>query len=89
VAHQTDAAKCFDMVKDVRAGMPKTVPTAYNRPIADQTDAWSPYDKSLGGFWEGGTHWSEVVRDHTLDFPRRCEAAGEAFLHLRRLQRAA
>ena len=65
---ETDAAKCFDVTRDVRAGMPKTVPSAYNRPIADQTDAWSPFDKSLGGFWEGGTHWSEVVSNHTLDF---------------------
>ncbi len=65
---QTDAAKCFDVVKDVRAGMPKTVPSSYNRPIAAQTDAWSPFDKTLGGFWEGGTHWSEVVRDNTLGF---------------------
>ncbi|MBN8421252.1 MAG: sulfatase-like hydrolase/transferase [Verrucomicrobia bacterium] len=65
---QTDATKIFDMVMDVRPGMPKTVPTAYNRPIAGQTDAWSPYDKSLGGFWEGGRHWSEVVNDHTITF---------------------
>lgn len=65
---QTDATKVFDMVMDVRPGMPKTVPTAYNRPIAGQTDAWSPYDKSLGGFWEGGKHWSEVVNDHTITF---------------------
>jgi choline-sulfatase len=65
---QTDATKIFDMAMDVRPGMPKTVPTAYNRPIAGQTDAWSPYDKSLGGFWEGGKHWSEVVHDHTITF---------------------
>jgi len=65
---QTDAEKCFDVVKDVRAGMPKTVPSAYNRPIAGQTDAWSPFDRSLGGFWEGGTHWSEVVREATIGF---------------------
>jgi arylsulfatase A-like enzyme len=65
---QTDAAKCFDVVKDVRGGMPKTVPSSYNRPIVDQTDAWSPFDKILGGFWEGGTHWSEVVASHTVDF---------------------
>lgn len=63
-----DAATCFDVVKHVRAGMPKTVPSAYNRPLADQADAWSPFDQSLGGFWEGGTHWSEVVRDDTLGF---------------------
>ncbi|MEZ5384154.1 MAG: sulfatase-like hydrolase/transferase [Prosthecobacter sp.] len=65
---QTDATKIFDMAMDVRPGMPKTVPTAYNRPIEGQTDAWSPYDKSLGGFWEGGTHWSEVVHNHTITF---------------------
>jgi arylsulfatase A-like enzyme len=65
---QTDAAKCFDVTADVRPGMAKTVPTAYNRPIEDQTDAWSPYDKTLGGYWEGGKHWSEVVRDHTLEY---------------------
>ncbi|MDP1586393.1 MAG: sulfatase-like hydrolase/transferase [Prosthecobacter sp.] len=65
---QTDASKIFDMAMDVRPGMPKTVPTAYNRPIAGQTDSWSPYDKSLGGFWEGGKHWSEVVHDHTITF---------------------
>jgi arylsulfatase A-like enzyme len=65
---QTDATKIFDMAMDVRPGMPKTVPTAYNRPIEGQTDAWSPYDQSLGGFWEGGKHWSEVVHDHTITF---------------------
>ena len=65
---KTNAARCFDVAADVRDGMPKTVPTAYNRPIENQTDSWSPYDKTLGGYWEGGRHWSEVVRDHTLEF---------------------
>jgi choline-sulfatase len=65
---ETAAESCFDVVKDVRGGMPGTVPSAYNRPIEGEVDAWSPFDKSLGGFWEGGTHWSEVVRDHTLRF---------------------
>jgi arylsulfatase A-like enzyme len=76
---QTDAAKCFDVVKDVRGGMPGTVPTAYNRPIADQTDAWSPFDKTLGGFWEGGTHWSEVVANHTVDFLANAKQGGDPF----------
>ena len=76
---QTDAAKCFDVVKDVRAGMPETVPTAYNRPIADQTDAWSPFDKTLGGFWEGGTHWSEVVANHAVDFLADAKQGGDPF----------
>ena len=76
---QTDAAKCFDVVRDVRAGMPKTVPSAYNRPIEGETDAWSPFDTSLGGFWEGGTHWSEVVTRHTTDFLTEAGKAGKPF----------
>ncbi|MBL9184533.1 MAG: sulfatase-like hydrolase/transferase [Verrucomicrobiaceae bacterium] len=76
---ETDAAKCFDITRDVRAGMPKTVPSSYNRPIAGQPDAWSPFDKSLGGFWEGGTHWSEVVSNHTLDFLADAKQGGDPF----------
>ncbi|MFO1438479.1 MAG: sulfatase-like hydrolase/transferase [Verrucomicrobiaceae bacterium] len=76
---ETDAAKCFDVTRDVRAGMPKTVASSYNRPIAGQPDAWSPYDKSLGGFWEGGTHWSEVVSNHTLDFLADAKQGSDPF----------
>lgn len=76
---ETDAAKCFDVTRDVRAGMPKTVASSYNRPIAGQPDAWSPFDKSLGGFWEGGTHWSEVVSNHTLDFLADAKQGSDPF----------
>ncbi|MBL9116399.1 MAG: sulfatase-like hydrolase/transferase [Verrucomicrobiaceae bacterium] len=72
---QTDADQCFDVTRDVRAGMPKTVPSSYNRPLAGQTDAWSPFDPSLGGYWEGGKHWSEVVANDTNDFLK--DAAGK------------
>ncbi len=58
----------FAVAKHVRAGMPKDTPSAYNRPHAGQPDAWSPYDRSLGGFWEGGTHWSEVVANDAIEF---------------------
>lgn len=74
-----DAAMCFDVVKNVRAGMPKTVPSAYDRPLVDQADTWSPFDRSLGGFWEGGTHWSEVVRDDTLGFLADAKQQGKPF----------
>ncbi|MCX6857381.1 MAG: sulfatase-like hydrolase/transferase [Verrucomicrobia bacterium] len=76
---ETDAAKCFDITRDVRAGMPKTVPSSYNRPIAGQPDTWSPFDRSLGGFWEGGTHWSEVVANHTLDFLADAKQGSDPF----------
>ena len=65
---QTDAAKCFDVARHIRAGMPKDTPNSYNRPPATGADSWSPYDTSLGGFWEGGKHWSEVAADDAVDF---------------------
>lgn len=76
---RTDAAKCFDIARHIRGGMPGTVPQAYNRPHAGQPDAWSPYDRSLGGFWEGGKHWSEVVADDAIDFLREANRADRPF----------
>jgi choline-sulfatase len=65
---KTDAAKCFDHTANIRAGMPKDVPSGYNRPLPGQPDPWSPSDPEFGGFWEGGKHWSEVVGDDTVGF---------------------
>ena len=65
---KANAEKAFDVARDVRPGMPKQTPTGYNRPLADGTDPWSPSDPKFGGFWEGGTHWSEVVANHSEDF---------------------
>ena len=65
---QTDASKVFDVTKDVRGGMPKDSPEAYNRPQTGKPDPWNPSDTQLGGFWEGGKHWSEVVADNTCEF---------------------
>ena len=76
---QTDAAKCFDVTRHIRPGMPKTVPQSYNRPLAGQPDPWSPFDPSIGGFWEGGKHWSEVVADDTLDYLRTAKESGQPF----------
>ena len=70
---KADATKSFDVVHDVRPGMPRTVASAYDRPKPD--DPWSPSDPSLGGFWQGGTHWSEVVANHAEDF--FLDAAGQ------------
>ncbi len=40
----------------------------YNRPKSRDDNSWSPVDSSFGGFWEGGQHWSEVVRDDAVGF---------------------
>lgn len=60
----------FDITKNVRAGMPKTVTKAYNRPKKgeDPSIAWYPWDTKNGGFWEGGKHWSAVLGDDGVEF---------------------
>ena len=65
---RADAAKTFKIARNVRGGMPNQTKQGYNRPIDGEPDPWSPYDRSFGGFWKGGKHWSEVVADDAVDF---------------------
>ncbi len=65
---KANAERAFDVARDIRPGMPKATAAGYSRPAADGTDPWSPSDPKFGGFWEGGTHWSEVVANHSKDF---------------------
>lgn len=60
----------FDVVKDVRPGMPNQTKEGYNRPKdkADYEQGWKPWDTKYEGFWKGGTHWTEVVGNNTLAF---------------------
>ena len=58
----------FDIVGTVRPGMPNQKPKGYNRPKSKDDTEWLPWDTKQGGFWQGGTHWSEVVRDEAVDF---------------------
>jgi choline-sulfatase len=62
------AENCFDVVRNLRGGMPNQTPEGYNRPLKDKPDPWSPYDPKFEGFWKGGKHWSEIVADDTLIF---------------------
>ncbi len=66
----------FDHVKNIRPGMPLDSPLAYNRPVEGKPDPWSPWDTKLGGYWQGGTHWSEVLRNDAVGFIRQA-AKGE------------
>lgn len=79
VPHPT--TKIFDHSKNVRAGMPKSNPRAYNRPVEgeDQTKAWHPWDKKQGGFWQGGKHWSEVLADDASGFIAEAAEKEEPF----------
>ncbi|MBN2474044.1 MAG: sulfatase-like hydrolase/transferase [Pirellulales bacterium] len=76
---RADAAKAFDVVADVRGGMPGQTPEGYNRPIDGQPDPWKPWDTKFGGYWKGGKHWSEVVGDHAVDFLDRAATRQKPF----------
>lgn len=58
----------FQNVGSVRGGMPGQVPEMYNRPLNENDWEWTPWDTAFGGFWEGDTHWSEVVANETVEF---------------------
>ncbi|MFC1766610.1 sulfatase-like hydrolase/transferase [Planctomycetota bacterium] len=77
-----EAESLFNVAKNVRPGMPKdfrgkgsadgSKPKGYGygRPVdeAHYKKGWKPWDTSNGGFWEGGTHWSEVVANDSREF---------------------
>ena len=44
------------------------MPIGYNRPINENDNSWRPDDSIFGGFWEGGKHWSEVIKDDAIEF---------------------
>lgn len=59
------------------------VPAAYFRPVDEQDTLWSPSDPQFKGFWEGGKHWSEVVKDDALDFLAQArQSAAPFFMYL-------
>jgi arylsulfatase A-like enzyme len=69
----------FDHVKDVRPGMPNQTPEGYNRPIEGQSDPWKPWDRSRGGYWKGGKHWSVVLGDDAEAFLENASKSDKPF----------
>jgi choline-sulfatase len=76
---RANATKAFDVSAHVRGGMPKQTPQGYGRPVEGQEDPWKPWEESFGGYWEGGTHWSEVVADDALGFLEDAAAQEKPF----------
>jgi len=70
--------KIFDHIGSIRAGMPKQTRAGYQQPVEGEEDQWSPYDKSQGGYWEGGKHWSEVVGGAGSNYPDAGVGTAEA-----------
>lgn len=76
---KADAKKIFDVAEHIRGGMPKQTPEGYNRPHEGQPDNWSPFDPKFGGFWQGGKHWSEVVKDDAVSYLARAAKRDNPF----------
>ncbi len=51
----------------------------YNRPLSEKDTTWSPTDKKFGGFWVGGKHWSEVLKDDAIGFIEQAKVKDEPF----------
>ena len=69
----------FNHVGTVRGGMPGDVPEMYDRPLDVNDWQWTPWDTAFGGFWKGGTHWSEVVANETMGFLDRASGSENPF----------
>ena len=76
---RADATKAFDVTKHIRGGMPRQTKQGYNRPIEGQPDAWKPWDKKFGGYWQGGVHWSEVLGNDAVEFLARAAKRDKPF----------
>lgn len=61
-------ADVFDVVGVLRPGMPGATPEGYSRPKDENDKTWLPWDKSKGGYWKGGKHWTEVQGEETMRF---------------------
>ena len=76
---KADAKKAFDVTGHVRGGMPNQTKEGYDRPHEGVPDPWSPTDPMFGGFWKGGTHWSEVVGDDAVGFLQQADGEEDPF----------
>lgn len=66
--HSKMLAKFDSLTKSKSSNYEALMPNGYNRPLSENDSTWLPYDKSKGGFWKGGKHWSEVLRDDAINF---------------------
>ncbi len=64
----TNPANCFNNVIYERPGMPNQSKQGYNRPLSENDTIWEPWHKKYGGFWKGGKHWSEVLKEDAVNF---------------------
>ena len=69
----------FKAFEDGEIEWNEVMPTGYNRPKSKDDQTWSPFDTTYGGYWAGGTHWSEVLKDDALNFIEKSKNAKKPF----------
>lgn len=70
----------FDTTQNVRGGMPRTTQDVYKRKYEPGVaDVWSPSDETLNGYWQGGTHWSEVLANDAEAFIDQAKESDKPF----------
>lgn len=77
--HKKMMCKFEEEVDGVNVKSADVMPVGYNRPKDENDDSWSPSDPQFGGFWEGGKHWSEVVKDDAIEFIQTAKAKENPF----------
>lgn len=62
-----------EVIDGKKANPESLMPIGYNRPKDKNDHSWSPTDPKFGGFWEGGKHWSEVLKEDAIEFIRQAK----------------
>lgn len=71
--------KKFKELKGTNINPSTIMPIGYNRPLSENDTTWNPADKKFGGFWEGGKHWSEIIKDDAFNFIDKAEKSDNPF----------
>jgi len=61
------------------SGSGKIMPIGYNRPLNENDTLWSPTDTARGGYWKGGKHWTEVLKDDAVNFIEQAKTKEDPF----------
>lgn len=70
----------FDSLSKIKNAKSSTImPNGYNRPLSKKDTSWSATDTSKGGFWQGGKHWSEVLKDDAISFINKAKTKDNPF----------
>ncbi|TXE07024.1 sulfatase-like hydrolase/transferase [Seonamhaeicola algicola] len=76
--HNEQVAK-FKAIEGTDTDPATLMPIGYNRPLSENDTTWSPSNPKFGGFWEGGKHWSEVLKDDAIGFIENAEKSKNPF----------